>query len=109
VNFRKNTDYHKNLTANLVTHLKIIAYNKSRILVRPPDFDPIDFARERFTAPMEPETKAAPFVMLILRPYVIYASSPESPAFEGFPSTFFKHLGLDFVKEITDDSSVNHA
>ena len=68
--------------------------NKSRILVRPPDLHSIDFTRKGFYSSVQPQSKTAPLVMLILQPYIVDTCCPKAPPAESTLATIGNFIRL---------------
>jgi len=79
--------------------LNVINSDKTRVLVCPPDFQPIVVPRKWIEVVVEPETEPRPpLIMLILNPDIVDTSSMELSAMETAHTTSFDSIRLRFTK-----------
>jgi hypothetical protein len=93
------------LTSNLPASINEIVSDKPGVAVAPPDFQPINLARKRFYTGMEPETEATPFVVLVLRPHIIYSCSPKASSLETTAPTLFNSFRLYCFEKLSNKFS----
>ena len=64
-------------TSNLPRRLEVESSNEPRVLVCPPDFEPIVVHHKGIDTAMKKKSKTKPFIVLIWTPDIIHAGTPE--------------------------------
>jgi len=87
-------------TSKLASSLNVVTSNESRVPISPPDFHPIVIIHEWINAIMKPQSKPLPFIVLVLCPYIIDASTNETFPNKSSVTAFLDRIWLHSTQEV---------